>query len=120
LHNPRPGGCADRIRVISTVRGKRAAARASVAQEQCDRVIGMAGRDPHRGSYSAAVMFDFDDVFLAETEALCGSGTDERNIIPDNFGKRFRQFLQPTIVRESAVIDGGIRPKHNFDSCWRW
>ena len=80
----------------------------------------MARRNPDRSVDRASFVSDLDYIFLTKIETLCCSGTDQRDIVPNSFCERFRQLLQPCIVRESAVIDCGIGTKDNFERGSAW
>ena len=85
--------------------------------------FGVAGHDPHRRAHGTALALDRDHVFVANTESACKRRGDERGVIPGERGERLGQFLQPRIVRVTAVTERGIGSEDEFDalagSRWR-
>ena len=40
---------------------------------------------------------------------------DQRGVVPRQLRQRLRQFLQPGVVREAAVVDARIGTEHDFE-----
>ena len=41
---------------------------------------------------------------------------DQRRVVPGELRQRLRQLLQPRVVGETAVVDAGIGPEHDFEA----
>src|SRR6185369_5612575 len=76
----------------------------------------MTGLDPNCALGLASLVLDFDNVFPAQFERLCRVDADQHRVIPGDLNHRLRQFLEPSIVREASVEDGGIAPEHYFET----
>ena len=93
-----------------------AGARSSVPEMHGDAVVGMTGRDPHRSSKGAALVFQLQHVLGVEVELLRSSGTDPRGVVPGHFVLRLGQFLEPAVVGPRSIPDGGIGPEDNLQT----
>ncbi len=75
----------------------------------------MAGLNPDRAGDFLAVQFEFDHVFNFDLQALRHLGADEDGIVPDQLGHRLGQFLEPAVVGELSVVDGGVTADVELD-----
>src|SRR5215203_3433307 len=48
-----------------------------------------------------------------------GPRTDDCDVVPGDFCQRLRQFLQPAVIRKTAVVDRRVSAKHEFKRS-RW
>ena len=113
--DPRRGAGAQGVGV-ETLRGADASgARASVAEKHCDRIVGMAGLNPDRAFDLFAIQLKLDDVFGADAKALGHLRADEHGIVPSELVHRLGQFLQPAVVGELSVVDGGVAADVELD-----
>ncbi len=87
----------------------------------------MACLNPYRAGDFLAVQLQFDNVFTFDLQALRHLGADEHGIVPGELGHRLGQFLQPAVVGELSVVDGGIAADVELDGVggcgdriWRW
>jgi hypothetical protein len=90
--------------------------RSAVAQMHRDCVIGMSRLNPDRAGHFAASYFELNHVHAGEAFALGHLGADQDGIVPSQLRHRLRQFLQPAIVRELAVVDRGIAAEIDFEA----
>ena len=75
----------------------------------------MSGLNPDRAGDFLAVQFEFDNVFDFDLQPLRHLGTDEDGVVPGELGHRLGQFLQPAVVGELSVVDGGIAAEVELD-----
>ena len=61
-----------------------------------------------------SVEFELRDVFEIQLQPLGHRRADHDGIVPSQLGKRLRKFLQPAVIRETPVIDGGIAAEVDF------
>ncbi len=52
---------------------------------------------------------------MREIELLRGFWTHQCGIVPGELRHRLWQFLEPTVIREASVINGGIWPEKEFE-----
>ena len=113
--DPRSGGGAQGVGV-ETLRGADAAgALASVAERNGDGVVGMSGLNPDGAGDFLTVQFKFDDVFGFDVQALGHRGTDLDGVVPRELVHRLGKFLQPAVVGELSVVDGGVAADVELD-----
>ena len=81
-------------------------------------------RDLQRVDVNVAAFFA--DSFF-EAQLLRGVRTNERGVVPGQFRKRLRQFLQPAVVGKATVVDCRVGAEDNLElplSSWpalgRW
>ncbi len=86
-----------------------AAGRATVAQLSNHRAIGRPVLDHNRQADRPATDGHRDPITLVHAEGFRGLPADRRPVVPDNLADRVRQFLQPAVVRESAVMHRMVR-----------
>ena len=90
---PRRAGIAKPVGVETDAVADHAGVRAAVAERKRDRVRRLAGRDPD-GKFKAFTSDLANDNIAVDQREISGeSGADERGIVPDQMGKRPRQFL---------------------------
>ena len=75
----------------------------------------MADLNPDRAGDLLAVQFEFDHVFGFDPQALRHRGTDQHGVVPGELVHRLGQFLQPAVVGELSVVDGGIAADVELD-----
>ena len=63
---------------------------------------------PNRAFNFFAVERNFNHVFDFEIFVLRRLGTDEYSVVPGELVHRLGQFLQPAVIRETAIVDGGV------------
>ena len=90
-------------------------ATAPVTQKYGDGIVGMADLDPDRSGHLLAVEFEFDQVFGFDLHALGHGRTHQHRVVPGELVHRLGQFLQPAVVGELSVVDGGIAAEVDFD-----
>ena len=61
------------------------------------------------------LQFEFDHVFRGDVEALGHLGADEDGVVPGELGHRLGEFLQPAVVGELSVVDGGVAADVELD-----
>src|SRR5581483_415916 len=122
----RAGG-AHRVDVEAGLVADAAGARTAVAEQDGRRAVGVARRDPNRRAdlhagigqfrdiddYAAALAAGRADV-RREAQALGRFWADKYGVIPRELRQRFRQFLQPAVVSETAVENRRIGTENNF------
>ena len=81
---------------------------AAVAEGEADRVVGLAGVDPDGAFELAAGEGDGDDVAVADASAGGEGGGEGDGVFPDELGERLGEFLEPGVVGDGAVPDGGV------------
>ncbi len=113
--DPRIGAGAQRISVETLTGADAAGALAAVAQSDGDRIVGMPDLHPNRARNFFAVEFEFDYVDGFYAQAVGHLGTHEHGIVPGELRHRLGQFLQPAVVGELAVVDGGVATDVEFD-----
>ena len=57
----------------------------------------------------------FDDVFGGDAEALRHLGADLDGVVPGELVHRLGEFLQPAVVGELSVVDGGVAADVELD-----
>ena len=107
---------AELVHVEACARAHAAGAAASVAQKDRDGIIGMPSLDPDRRRDFFPVEFELDQVFGLDSHALGHGRAHQHWIVPGELVHRLGQFLQPAVVGETAVVDGGIAAEINFNS----
>ena len=80
-----------------------------------DGVVGMSGLNPDGACDFLAVQFEFDNVFRCELQALRHFGTDLHGVVPGELGHRLGKFLQPAVVGELSIPDGGVAADVELD-----
>src|SRR5258707_8834491 len=75
----------------------------------------MAGLNPDRAGDFLSVQFEFDNVFDFDLEALRHLGADEHGVVPSELGHRLGEFLQPAVVGELSVVNGGVATDVELD-----
>src|SRR5580704_3125509 len=75
----------------------------------------MAGLNPNRAPNFLAIQFQLDNVIDLNLQPLRHLGTDEHGVVPSELGHRLGQFLQPAVVGELPVVDGGIAADVELD-----
>ncbi len=109
-------GETERIDVDAKVRSDVTAGFASVSEIQRGRTIRMTGDDPQRHASRAAAIGQIDEnrmplvddritFIVLEADVVRRLWTDEQHVVPRDFRLWLRQFLEPPIVRETAVVD---------------
>ena len=88
---------------------------ASVAEGDGDGVVGVSGLNPDGAGDFLAVQFEFDHVFGGDVETLRHRGTDLDGVIPGELVHRLGEFLQPAVVGELSVVDGGVAADVELD-----
>ena len=81
---------------------------AAVAERQDDEVVRHAGLHENRRAERPAVRAELDDVRRAHPDAAGGRVAHERGVVPRHLRDRIGQLLQPSVVREAAVVDRRI------------
>src|SRR5437588_3916386 len=69
-----------------------------------DGVVSLRRQNPNRRPNGSFSEFQVNDISACQIEPLRGSRTNESSIIPYHGGKRFRQFLEPCVIRKAAVV----------------
>ena len=105
---PRRGPPAQQVGVEAGAVADAPGAGAAVADVDGDRVGGVAWGDPHRHPQHAAFVPDLDQVAVLDLERLGRVRRDQRGVVPGQLGHRLGHFLQPAVVGEAAVVDGGV------------
>ena len=113
--DPRGGGGAQGVGVEALRGADASGALASVAERDGDGVVGMSGLNPDGAGDFLAVEFEFDDVFGGDVEALRHRGTDLDGVVPGELVHRLGEFLQPAVVGELSVVDGGVAADVELD-----
>src|SRR5262249_2850478 len=124
---PESVGSTHNVRVETFVRAGVASFRAAVAERQYDDAVGLTGNNPNRCGYFAlrkrnidfvrnnlAVLATARSYRVFEVEIIFGLGADISGIVPSELRDRLRQFLEPAVVGEAAVVDAGIRAEDEF------
>src|SRR5213078_3232380 len=93
-----------------------AGACAAVAEVQRHRVRRRAWREPDRDAERASALLQLDDVAADQAEAIRGAWRNQRRVVPRQLRQRFRDLLQPGVVGEAAVVNGGIRTEDGLES----
>jgi hypothetical protein len=62
-----------------------------------------------------SVQLKFDDIFGLDLQALRHLGADEDSVVPGQFRHWLGQFLQPPVVGELSVVDGGVAAEVELD-----
>ena len=75
----------------------------------------MSGLNPDGALNLFAVQFEFDYVHRHDVETLGHLGADEHGVVPGELRHRFGEFLQPSVVGELSVVDGGIAADVELD-----
>src|SRR5580698_9936924 len=88
---------------------------ASVAERDGDGVVGMPGLNPDSALSFLPVEFEFDYVIHGEVEALGHLGADLDGIVPGELRHRLGEFLEPAVVGELSVVDGGVAADVELD-----
>ena len=76
----------------------------------------MSGLNPDGAGDFFAVEFELDHVFDFDLETLRHLWADEDGVVPGELGHRLGQFLEPAVVGELAVVDGGVAADVELDS----
>ena len=93
-----------------------AGAAAAVAEEHRDRLGRVAGHDEDRHPHRVAAVAELDDVAVTQAALVGQALGNPRGRVPGQLRERLRQLLQPAVVREAAVPDGGIGPEDDLES----
>ena len=88
----------------------------SVTQVQGDGIIGVARHNPDGRFHRLPVRAQLHHIAVGHAQLPGARGTDQRGVVPGQLGERLGQFLQPAIVGETAIPNGGIGAQDNFDS----
>ena len=97
-------GASDRERVEPDARADPPRVRTAIAERQGDHAVRHAGEDPDRKLERAARVLDTDHLLARNTERLGGLRAHERGVVPRELGERIGKLLQPSVVREAAVV----------------
>src|SRR5579862_1525160 len=73
-----------------------------------NRIVRMPWHNPDRPAYAARLDDDLGTVLAGETEPLGHCRAHDEGVLPRDLCERFRQFLLPAVVGESAISDGRI------------
>ena len=92
---------------------------ASVSEVDRHRVVRMARRYNNRRFHSLVAHRQLDDVVFFQTQPGQRGARHNRGVVPAQIRDGLGQFLQPTHVRPSPVIDIRIRPEDDFDRILR-
>ena len=122
-------GVTKRIDVDAKMRSDVTAGFASVSEIQRGTTIGMTGNDPQRHASGAAAIGQIDKnrltlvdqriaFIVLEADVVRRLWTDEQHVVPCDFRLWLRQFLQPSVVREAAIVDRWIRLELKFKTRW--
>ena len=112
---PRRRAGAQRIGIEALRGSDSAGAAAAVTEEYRDRIVRMARLNPYRAGNFLSVQLKLDDVFRFDLHPLRHFGADEHGVVPGELGHRLGQLLQPAVVGELAVVDGGIAANVEFE-----
>src|SRR5438552_1280576 len=96
---------------------------------KCAATVRMTGHDPerHADRFPAVGHVDEDRrplihqrvaLLVEAAEIVCGLRTDQQYVVPRDFRLWLRQFLQPSVVREAAIVDRWIRLELKFKTRW--
>ena len=107
---------AQRIDIVASAGARAPGTRASVAEENRDRVVGVSRLNPDRAFNFLALELEFDNVFEGELQSLGHRGANHDRIVPGQLGQWLRKLLQPCVVREAAVVDGRIAAEVEFNA----
>ena len=86
----------------------------SVTQVQSEGIVGLAWRNPDGRFHRLPVPAQFHHIAVVHPQLPGARGADQRGVVPGQLGERLGQFLQPAIVRETAIPDGGIGAQRRF------
>src|SRR5580698_4476716 len=75
----------------------------------------MAGLNPDGAGDFFAVQFEFDYVFGGDVETLRHLGADLDGVVPGELRHRLGEFLEPAVVGELSVVDGGVATDVELD-----
>src|SRR5580658_6460944 len=101
---------------VEALRGTDAASMgASVAEGDGDGVVGMPGLNPDSALSFLPVEFEFDYVIHGEVKTLGHLGADLDGIVPGELRHRLGEFLEPAVVGELSVVDGGVAADVELD-----
>src|SRR5207302_6596633 len=103
----------------------------SVPQEQGNGIVGVAGLRPKGRLDCSSLEFDFEHVLrvrlmivvifqLIQIHLLSHSRADHGHVVPGDAGERLGSLLQPAIVDEPAVVDGGIGTEDDLNLITAW
>ena len=112
--NPRCARCANQISIEALPRADTSSTRSPVPEMDRDRVVRMSRRNPDRSANGIRFVANLRNIFVSQIHSFRSHGTDQRCVVPSEFGHRFGQFLKPSVVRKAAVENRGIGTKYNF------
>src|SRR6202140_4585002 len=75
----------------------------------------MSGLNPDGAGDFFAVEFKLDYIFGFDAQALRHRGTDLDSVVPSELVHRLGEFLEPAVVGELSVVDGGIAADVELD-----
>src|ERR1700690_1450895 len=79
-------------------------------------MIRMSGLNPDGACNLGSVEFERDHVHRLDAFARGHLRADLDGVVPRQLRERFWQFLQPAVVSELAVVDGGIAADVYFEA----
>src|SRR5438034_1608239 len=85
-----------------------------IPQRQRHGIFRLARLNPDRRAQFAAAKCQLDNVAVLHACAFCQVRADERGVVPSQARKSARQFLEPAVVRITAVAHADIGTKKNF------
>ena len=68
----------------------------------------------HRRAQRVVAVCQLQQVAVLDIQLMSIGGTDDGGVVPGELGDRLGQLLQPTVVGEATIIDGGIGPEDHF------
>ena len=111
----------EQVGIKTDARAHMAGPAPSVAQVQGEGIIGLAGRNPDGRLHPLPVRAQLHHIAVRHAQLVGARGADQSGVVPSQLGEGLGQFLQPTIVREAAIPNRGIRAQDDFDSaCTRF
>ncbi len=113
---PQRRALAEGIEIESRAGAGASRARASGTEIDRDRVVGKPGLNPNRRLYLLSVELELDYVFRGEVQTLRHRRADQHRVVPGHLAHGARQFLQPPVVGETAVVERRIAAEVEFDA----
>src|SRR5947209_60487 len=75
----------------------------------------MSGLNPDWAGNFLSVQLEFDDVLAGDLQALGHFGAEEDGVVPGELRHWLGKFLEPAVVGELSVVDGGIAAEVELD-----
>jgi hypothetical protein len=85
-----------------------------------DGVIDLTRYDVGWGFDAPPLVGQFQDVFVFDAEFFGGGRANLCGIVPDQFGDRFGDFLEPAVVGGGTVAQGMVGAEDDFDGWCHW